>query len=195
MPGQIGTLVAGRYLLSEPVGQDGADQVWRAHDQLLDREVAVKEVALSAESPDERAELLARAMGEVRAAAKRERRGDATIYDVVEYDDAPWIIMRFVPAPVQPASVQSAASSPARGIPSAGQAPGVNDDTPPVASGRREIPLVSPLAAAARSNPRLAVSAATAIAMVLALILVVTLFTPSHRPSSPPSPPTHSVTP
>jgi serine/threonine protein kinase len=54
------------------------------------------------------------------------------------------------------------------------------------------------LAAAVRSNPRLAVGAITAIVMVAALILVVTLF-PSHHPGgSPgthPSSPGHSASP
>jgi hypothetical protein len=58
---------------------------------------------------------------------------------------------------------------------------------------------VTALAAAARSNPRLAVGAATAIAMVVALILVVTLFSPAaHRPATPgrlPASPGHSAPP
>lgn len=42
MPAQAGYVVEGRYRLEVPIGQGGMQQVWKATDLSLDREVAVK---------------------------------------------------------------------------------------------------------------------------------------------------------
>jgi eukaryotic-like serine/threonine-protein kinase len=94
-----GRVIAGRYRLDEPIGRGAMGVVWRARDELLDRDVAVKEVLISeALSDDERANSYQRTLREARTAARLSHRGVVAIYDVAEEDGRPWIIMELVPA-------------------------------------------------------------------------------------------------
>ncbi|MEZ0095733.1 protein kinase [Streptacidiphilus sp. EB129] len=91
-----GQLLAGRYRLVERIGRGGMGTVWRAEDRMLDREVAVKELAVSGLPPDELATVHARMKQEARAAGRIKHTGVVTIYDVLEQDGRPWIVMELV---------------------------------------------------------------------------------------------------
>src|SRR5277367_1348094 len=94
-----GRVIAGRYRLQAPIGRGAMGVVWRARDQLLDREVAVKEVVISALiGADERRNAYQRTLREARTAARLSHRGVVTVYDVAEEDGRPWIIMELVPS-------------------------------------------------------------------------------------------------
>ncbi|HEY9521658.1 MAG TPA: serine/threonine-protein kinase, partial [Thermopolyspora sp.] len=94
-----GYQLAARYRLLEPVGRGGMGTVWRAHDELLGRDVAVKEVRLPLVlDEDLRAELCARTEREGRATAMVAHPSVITVFDVVTEDDRPWIVMELLRA-------------------------------------------------------------------------------------------------
>ncbi|WP_330459355.1 serine/threonine protein kinase [Streptomyces sp. NBC_00820] len=92
-----GLLIAGRYRLVEAIGSGGMGRVWRAHDEVLHRKVAVKELtaALYVSEADQ-AVLLARTRAEARAAARINHSAVVTVHDVLEHDGRPWIVMELV---------------------------------------------------------------------------------------------------
>jgi hypothetical protein len=69
--------------------------VWRARDQILDREVAVKEVFV----PDQGEDSGKRAFREARAAARLNHPGIVTVHDLVAAEGRSWIVMELVDAP------------------------------------------------------------------------------------------------
>ena len=74
--------------------------VWRAHDLVLGREVAVKEVAFPADLPDtERHSAQARVTREARAAARLNHQAVVTLYDVVTHPGGVLLVMELVEAP------------------------------------------------------------------------------------------------
>ncbi|MFJ4919917.1 protein kinase [Streptomyces sp. NPDC088725] len=95
-----GQVLAGRYRLSEAMGSGGMGKVWRAHDEVLHRTVAVKELTAGRYASDaDRAVLHQRTQKEARAAARITHPGVVTVHDVLHHDDRPWIVMQYVDGP------------------------------------------------------------------------------------------------
>ncbi|MFF7498278.1 serine/threonine-protein kinase [Streptomyces lavendulae] len=94
-----GELDRGRYVLDrEPIAAGGMGTVWRGYDRKLKRAVAVKELRFAEGlSTSERDRQRARVMVEARAAARLDHPGIVPVYDVIEDDGRPWIVMRLVP--------------------------------------------------------------------------------------------------
>ena len=93
-------LIANRYRLSGVIGSGGAGTVWTAVDEVLGREVAVKDIVIPPWLDEAERELAReRTLREARAACRIDHPNVVDIYDVVEQDDRPWIVMRLVKAP------------------------------------------------------------------------------------------------
>ncbi|MFF5500992.1 protein kinase [Streptomyces roseolus] len=92
-----GRLLAGRYRLGALLGRGGMGTVWRAVDETLGRTVAVKELRFpSSIDEDEKRRLITRTLREAKAIAKIRNNGAVTVYDVVDEDDRPWIVMELI---------------------------------------------------------------------------------------------------
>lgn len=92
-----GRLLAGRYRLGEVLGRGGMGTVWRAADETLGRTVAVKELRFpSAIDDEEKRRLITRTLREAKAIARIRNTSAVTVFDVVDEDDRPWIVMELV---------------------------------------------------------------------------------------------------
>lgn len=92
-----GRLIAGRYRLIAKLGHGGMGTVWRAKDETVDREVAVKEPRVPDHLPGrERANAFERMRREARAAARLDHPAVVDVHDVAVVDDQPWIVMELV---------------------------------------------------------------------------------------------------
>ncbi|MFE5719369.1 serine/threonine-protein kinase [Streptomyces erythrochromogenes] len=90
-------LIANRYRLLSRLGEGGMGTVWRAHDETLHREVAVKEVRAPAGlRAGDIARMYSRLEREAWAAARIPDRNVVTVHDVVMEDERPWIVMELI---------------------------------------------------------------------------------------------------
>ncbi|WP_086786266.1 serine/threonine-protein kinase [Streptomyces caniscabiei] len=85
MVSDVGRLVAGRYRLTEQIGRGGMGTVWRAGDEVLDRQVAVKRLHVQPHlSPDDLVTLYERTRREARSAARIAHPNVIVVHDVVD---------------------------------------------------------------------------------------------------------------
>ena len=85
--------IADRYLVLRAIGRGGMGTVWLCRDEVLGREVGVKQIgALPGESATE----TKRAMREARSAAALNHPNVVAVYDVVNHDERPWLVMEYV---------------------------------------------------------------------------------------------------
>ncbi|WP_328416534.1 protein kinase [Streptomyces violaceus] len=95
-----GRLLAGRYRVAAQLGRGGMGIVWKAVDEVLGREVAVKELRTYTDvAGPELAALRLRMQREARAAARVRHPGVIAVHDIAEVDGRPLIVMELVDGP------------------------------------------------------------------------------------------------
>ncbi|MDT0277430.1 serine/threonine-protein kinase [Blastococcus goldschmidtiae] len=93
-----GRLVAGRYRLQSQIGGGGMGAVWLARDELLGRQVAVKQVLVSDSDEALADQQRQRALREGRIAARLSHPHAISVYDVAQEGETPWLVMEYLPS-------------------------------------------------------------------------------------------------
>jgi tRNA A-37 threonylcarbamoyl transferase component Bud32 len=93
-----GRLVAGRYRLQTQIGGGGMGAVWLARDELLGRQVAVKQVLVSESDEKLADQQRQRALREGRIAARLSHPHAISVYDVAQEGETPWLVMEYLPS-------------------------------------------------------------------------------------------------
>ncbi|WP_279345164.1 serine/threonine-protein kinase [Streptomyces sp. HP-A2021] len=88
--------MTGRYRLVESIGQGGMGRVWRAADEILDRQVAVKEMRIDGLDAEDSGTRRERTLREARATARIDHPNVVRVYDVVDEGERLWIVMELV---------------------------------------------------------------------------------------------------
>ncbi|MEZ5409863.1 MAG: serine/threonine-protein kinase [Acidimicrobiales bacterium] len=93
-------VIAGRYRLLDRVGSGGMGAVWRARDELLERDVAVKQLHLEPDGETrEKSEVRhQRAMREARIAARLHHQHAVPVFDAVAHQGRPYLVMQYFPS-------------------------------------------------------------------------------------------------
>jgi eukaryotic-like serine/threonine-protein kinase len=89
----VGELIAGRYELEELVGTGGMSSVYRAHDRLLERDVALKVLHEQFTADDDYVERFRR---EARSVAQLSHPNIVTVIDRGEQDGRQFIVFEYV---------------------------------------------------------------------------------------------------
>src|SRR6478752_3756997 len=98
LAGESERLLAGRYRLLAVIGRGGMGAVWRARDELLNRDVAVKEIVWPVQLDAEEREMARRrTVREAQLAARVRHPNVVGVYDIIEEGDRPSIVMELVP--------------------------------------------------------------------------------------------------
>ena len=96
---QRSALLSERYRLVKVIAAGGMGVVWEGWDELLERPVAVKQLRTQPGVSDEEAELAKnRAMREARIAARLHHPNAVPVFDAVEQDGQPCLVMQYVPS-------------------------------------------------------------------------------------------------
>jgi serine/threonine protein kinase len=92
-------VLAGRYRLVNQLASGGMGSVWEAWDELLQRPVAVKQLLPQTGVGREEAQVAVdRAMREARITARLHHPHAVPVYDVIEHEGRPCLIMQYVPS-------------------------------------------------------------------------------------------------
>src|SRR5689334_10777083 len=89
----------GKYRIDHVIGRGAIGIVYKGYDEQIDRPLAIKTLRREIlEDLDDRSELLKRFAAEARSAGRCLHPNIVTVFDLVEQDRAPYIVMEFVDA-------------------------------------------------------------------------------------------------